>query len=121
MREFLPSILTWACFSEPEDDVLQELVKEGVAQILIANSNHVRAANTVGERTGIVGDIVIGKPPGPLWLLRERVMDDPAQLRASVRRLLELDFEAVLVGDGVSIREGAREHLRELVEEFPPG
>jgi len=201
VQEFLPGLLTWAWFSEPhgydfngtlvlhpegnlcidpvqpEGEVLHELVKAGVAQILITNRNHVRAANTVRERTGarvaihpadatyarekgaeidvdlevgqgvgpftivpvpgkspgevalydavrrllIVGDVVIGNPPGRLSLLRERVMDDPAQLRASVRRLLELDVEAVLVGDGVPIREGGRERLRELVDGFPPG
>jgi glyoxylase-like metal-dependent hydrolase (beta-lactamase superfamily II) len=67
----------------------------------------------------IVGDAVIGNPPARLSLLRERVMDDPARLRASVRRLLELDFDILLVGDGASIRAGGRERLRELVETFP--
>jgi hypothetical protein len=47
-------------------------------------------------------------------------MDDPRGLRASVRTLLELDFDAVLVGDGVSIGEGGRERLQELVASFPP-
>ena len=46
-------------------------------------------------------------------------MDEPTLLRQSVRRLLELDFDAVLVGDGVAILEGARERLRELVAGFP--
>ena len=67
----------------------------------------------------VVGDAVIGNPPGRLSLLRERVMDEPARLRASVRRLLALEFDAVLVGDGVPIREGGRERLRELVSSFP--
>ena len=71
------------------------------------------------RRLLVVGDAVIGNPPGRLSLLRERVMDDPARLRASVRRLLELDFDAILVGDGVSIRSGAREQLAELVASFP--
>ncbi len=61
---------------------------------------------------------MIGNPPGRLSLLRERVMDEPARLRASVRRLLELDFDAVMVGDGVPIREGGRERLQELVASF---
>jgi glyoxylase-like metal-dependent hydrolase (beta-lactamase superfamily II) len=47
----------------------------------------------------IVGDAVVGNPPGRLSLLREKVMDDPARLRESVRRLLALDFDALLVGD----------------------
>jgi glyoxylase-like metal-dependent hydrolase (beta-lactamase superfamily II) len=67
----------------------------------------------------IVGDAVIGNPPTRLSLLRERVMDDPARLRASVRRLLELDFDTLIVGDGVSIRTGARERLQDLVGTFP--
>lgn len=67
----------------------------------------------------IVGDAVIGNPPGRLSLLRERVMDDPPRLHTSVRRLLELDFDALLVGDGVPIQTGGRERLRELVETFP--
>jgi len=67
----------------------------------------------------IVGDAVIGNPPGQLSLLRERVMDDPVRLRASVRQLLELDFDALLVGDGTPIPAGGRERLRELVESFP--
>jgi glyoxylase-like metal-dependent hydrolase (beta-lactamase superfamily II) len=200
MREFLPGILTWPWRSErhgydfhgtlvlhaegnlcidpvePPEDVLDRLAKEGVAQVVLTNRNHVRAANRVRERTGarvaihpadaeyargqgavldtelvvgekvgpfhvvgvpgkspgeialhdagrrllLVGDALIGNPPGRLSLLSERVMDDPARLRASVRRLLELDFDALLVGDGVPIRAGARERLAELVAGFPP-
>ncbi len=199
MREFLPGVLSWSWFSEPHgydfngtlllnaegnlcvdpvdptEEVLDRLAKEGVAQILITNRNHTRAANRVRERTGarvaihpadaayardertaidaelavgelvgpftgvgvpgkspgeiafhdparrmlIVGDAVIGNPPGRLSLLRERVMDDPARLRASLRSLLELDFDALMVGDGAPIREGGRERLRELVASFP--
>ncbi len=199
MREFLPGVLTWSWFSEPHgydfngtlllspegnlcvdpvdptDEVLDRLAKEGVAQILITNRNHTRAANRVRKRTGarvtihpadaayareqgtaidaelevgeraasftvvgvpgkspgeialhdparrmlVVGDAVIGNPPGQLSLLRERVMDDPVRLRASVRSLLELDVDALMLGDGAPIREGGRERLRELVASFP--
>jgi len=67
----------------------------------------------------IVGDAVIGKPPGHCGLLPEKVMDDPPRLRASVRALLALDFDTLLVGDGEPILLGAKERLRELVETFP--
>jgi glyoxylase-like metal-dependent hydrolase (beta-lactamase superfamily II) len=67
------------------------------------------------RRILVVGDAVVGNPPGKLALLSERVMDDPAQLRASLRRALELDFDAIVVGDGVPILSGARDRLRELV------
>ena len=77
------------------------------------------ALHDARRRLLVVGDAVIGNPPGRLSLLGERVMDDPARLRASVRRLLELDFDAILVGDGVPIRSGARERLAELVASFP--
>ena len=67
----------------------------------------------------IVGDVVIGSPPGRCGLLPERVMDEPPRLRESVRSLLDLDFDTLLVGDGVSILEGAKDRLRDLVDSFP--
>jgi len=66
----------------------------------------------------IVGDAVIGNPPGRLSLLRERVMDDPARLRRSVEQLLALDFDTMLVGDGVSVTGDAKQRLKELVDSF---
>ena len=71
------------------------------------------------RRLLFVGDSVIGNPPGRCNLLPERVMDDPARLRASVKQLLELDFDALLVGDGEPILQDAKERLRELVTTFP--
>jgi len=67
----------------------------------------------------IVGDAVIGNPPGCCGLLREKVMDDPGRLRRTVCKLLDLEFEALLVGDGVSILHGAKSRLKELVATFP--
>ena len=70
------------------------------------------------RRILIVGDAVIGNPPAQLSLLREKVMDDPPRLRASVKALLDDDFDVLLAGDGVSILAGGRERLRELVGSF---
>ncbi len=70
------------------------------------------------RRILFAGDAVIGNPPGACGLLREKVMDDPARLRESVARLLELDFDTLLVGDGVPILEGAKARLAELVASF---
>ncbi len=67
----------------------------------------------------IVGDAIIGKPPGQCGLLPERVMDDPARLRSNLRKLLDLDFDILLVGDGESILRDAKVRLKELVETFP--
>jgi glyoxylase-like metal-dependent hydrolase (beta-lactamase superfamily II) len=67
----------------------------------------------------IVGDAIIGSPRGQCGLLPERVMDDPALLRSSVRKLLDIDFDILLVGDGESILKNAKTRLKELVETFP--
>jgi glyoxylase-like metal-dependent hydrolase (beta-lactamase superfamily II) len=72
------------------------------------------------RRLLVLGDAAVGNPPGRLSLLPERVMDDPPALRASLCRLLELDFDAVLVGDGAPILAGAKQRLRDLVASFPP-
>lgn len=67
----------------------------------------------------IAGDALIGNPPGRLGLLPEKVMDDPARLRASVEALLVLDFDALLTGDGVPVLKNAKARLQELVAGFP--
>ncbi len=71
------------------------------------------------RRILIVGDAVIGHPAGRCGLLREKVMDDPRRLRRSVRDLLEIDFDTLLVGDGEPILAGARACLEKLVATFP--
>ena len=70
------------------------------------------------RRLLVVGDAVIGNPPGKLSLLREKVMDDPAQLRASVAALAKLDVDVLLPGDGAPILREAGARLRELVAGF---
>ena len=67
----------------------------------------------------IVGDAAVGDPPGRLKLLPDKVVDDPARLRESVKLLLALDFDALLPGDGEPILQGANARLKELVEAFP--
>ncbi len=159
---------------EPDDEEMGFLVDEGVAEILITNRNHSRAANEVRSATGaqtaihradadyaqrqgcvvdeamstgdihgplvaipakgkspgemaflwsergilFIGDAAIGNPPGQLSLLPEEKLDDPVQLRDSLRGLLEVDFDTLLVGDGEPILTGAKAKLKELVESF---
>jgi glyoxylase-like metal-dependent hydrolase (beta-lactamase superfamily II) len=66
----------------------------------------------------IVGDAVVGDPPGRCKLLPEKVIDDLPRLRESVRALLALDFDTLLPGDGAPILQSAKERLRELVDSF---
>jgi glyoxylase-like metal-dependent hydrolase (beta-lactamase superfamily II) len=70
------------------------------------------------RRLLVVGDAVIGNPPGRLSLLPDRVVDDPPGLRRSVRGLVALSLETLVLGDGVSIVSDAGERLRELSEEY---
>jgi glyoxylase-like metal-dependent hydrolase (beta-lactamase superfamily II) len=67
----------------------------------------------------LVGDACVGKPPGSCALLPDAVIDDKARLAASLRALAELDFDALLLGDGAPILAGGRAALRRLVEDLP--
>ena len=67
----------------------------------------------------IVGDAVVGDPPGRCKLLPDKVVDDPPRLRESVKSLLALDFDIFLPGDGAPILQAAKERLRELVDTLP--
>jgi hypothetical protein len=62
---------------------------------------------------------VIGHPPGTLSLLPEKVMDDPARLRASLRALAGMDIDVLLTGDRMPILRDARTRLQEPVAGFP--
>jgi glyoxylase-like metal-dependent hydrolase (beta-lactamase superfamily II) len=67
----------------------------------------------------IVGDAVIGNPPGQCGLLPEKVMDDPLKLKDSLQAVLVLDFDTLLVGDGSPIVSHGKDRLKELVATFP--
>lgn len=56
----------------------------------------------------ILGDALVGKVPGRLNLLPVEKVPDPRAAKQGMRRLLEKDFETVLVGDGTGIFVGAR-------------
>jgi glyoxylase-like metal-dependent hydrolase (beta-lactamase superfamily II) len=66
----------------------------------------------------IVGDAVIGNPPGQCGLLPEKVMDNPVQLKQSLQAVLVLDFDTLLMGDGSSIVSHGKYRLKELVAGF---
>lgn len=51
----------------------------------------------------ILGDALIGRPPGQLNLLPSDKFADSKKAKEGIKVLLGLTFDAVLVGDGVSI------------------
>jgi glyoxylase-like metal-dependent hydrolase (beta-lactamase superfamily II) len=103
------------------DDELQVGDKIGPLVVVAASgkSSGEVALHWPERKLLFVGDAVIGNPPGRCGLLGEKVMDNPARLRTSVRALLDLDFDTLLPGDGKSILQGAKACLKELVETFP--
>ena len=62
-----------------------------------------------GKGILIVGDALIGKPPGSVSLLPLERYADVGKAREGLRRLLKYNFDALLVGDGVSILSGAKQ------------
>lgn len=63
----------------------------------------------------IVGDALIGKPPGSLSLLPPEKYADVVKAKAGLRRLLKYQFDAILVGDGTSILTGAKAVVEQAV------
>ena len=62
----------------------------------------------------IVGDALIGKPPGSVGMLSAEKYADAAKAKEGLKRLLKYNFDALLVGDGASILTGAKP----VVEKF---
>lgn len=68
------------------------------------------------SRALVVGDVVIGVPAGELSTYPDVVIDDRQELHRSAARLLEYDFDALLLCDGDPFPSGGKEKLREFVE-----
>lgn len=73
-----------------------------------------------GKGTVIVGDALIGKPAGAVSLLAPEKYADVRKAREGLRRLLKYAFDALLVGDGVSILTGAKQAVEAALRESPP-
>ncbi len=102
------------------DDALEVGASIGPLEIVDASGKSPGEVALLWRDRGIliVGDAIIGNPPGRCGLLPERVMDDPARLRTSVRAFLDLDFDTLLIGDGEAILRDAKARVKELVETF---
>ena len=71
---------------------------------------HVPWADTL-----ILGDALLGKPPGSLSLLPDSKFQDPRKAREGLRRFLEVFFRTILVGDGTPILHRGKEALQEFL------
>ena len=68
-----------------------------------------------GKGILIVGDALIGKPPGAVSLLPAEKYMDISKAREGLNRLLKYGFDSLLVGDGVSIVGGAKAVVEEAL------
>jgi len=67
-------------------------------------------------RSMIIGDAVIGKVPGKLNLLAPEKVPRPLDAKKSLRKLLQFDFDHLVIGDGTSIINRGKTALGEFLE-----
>ena len=63
----------------------------------------------------LLGDAIIGNPPGALSLIPEPKLDDPPKLKRSLRKLLDYDFEVLLLCDGQPVLSGGKKKVSEFL------
>lgn len=68
------------------------------------------------KHTIVAGDLLVGAPIGQFSLLMDSVLKDPPAAALELRKLLALDFDAIVVGDGHSVMYDARQRLLECLE-----
>lgn len=72
-----------------------------------------------GRGVLIVGDALIGRPPGGVSMLPVDKYVDEAKAKDSLRRLLQYEFDSLLVGDGVSLLTGAKGIVQRFLQGAP--
>ena len=63
----------------------------------------------------LLGDAIIGYPPGALGLIPEQNLDDPVILKRSLAKLLSYEFEVLLLCDGQPVLDGAKLKVAEFL------
>ena len=64
----------------------------------------------------ILGDALIGKVPGKLNMLPHDKYRDPKLAKRGLNKLLDYEFESLLLGDGESILKNAKEAVKLFLE-----
>ena len=60
-------------------------------------------------------DAIIGNPPGALGLIPGPKLDDPRKLKQSLRKLLDYDFDVLLLCDGQPLLSGGKQKVAEFL------
>lgn len=64
----------------------------------------------------LLGDALIGKPPGSLNMMPADKFADVTKAREGLKVLLRYEYEMVLVGDGASILSGGRQVIQRFLK-----
>ena len=64
----------------------------------------------------LLGDAIIGHPPGKLGLIPAAKLDHPAQLTQSLQKLRDYDFDVLLLCDGLPLLCGAKQRVVEFLD-----
>ena len=68
-----------------------------------------------GKGVLIVGDALIGKPPGSVRMLPAEKYVDVQKAKDGLFRLLKYNFDSLLVGDGSSILVGGKQQVEQFL------
>ena len=63
----------------------------------------------------LLGHAIIGNPPGALSLIPESKLDDSSKLKRSLRKLLDYDFDVLLLCDGQPVLSGGKLKVAEFL------
>jgi glyoxylase-like metal-dependent hydrolase (beta-lactamase superfamily II) len=67
----------------------------------------------------LLGDAIIGHPPGALGLIPEQKLDNPAKLKQSLHKLLDYDFSVLLLCDGQPVLRDGKFKVAEFLSAQP--
>ncbi len=108
-------------FDQPPDRLLDD-GEEIVPGLRVVHLAHGKSPGEIALywpalKMVLAGDLVVGAPLGRITLLPDAKLADPPQAALGLRKLLQLDFDALLMGDGHSVLHDARRLLLECLEE----
>ena len=64
----------------------------------------------------LLGDAIIGHPPGFLGLIPEHKLDNSSKLKRSLNKLLEYDFSVLKLCDGDPVLSGGKPKVAEFLK-----
>jgi len=107
-------VVAHAADADAMEVAVDRTVEDGVEIVAGLRVVHLQHGKSPGElalywprrKLLLAGDLVVGAPVGKFSLLLDAKLADPPQAALELRKLLRLDFDAILVGDGHSIMTG---------------